>query len=44
MILDCIYLIMEIVDKVYVIELRNIVFEKSEDKLILICLRLLGFD
>jgi hypothetical protein len=44
MILDCIYLIIEIVDKVYVIELRNIVFEKSEDKLILICLRLLGFD
>jgi hypothetical protein len=28
MILDCIYLIMEIVDEVYVIELRNIEFEK----------------
>jgi hypothetical protein len=30
MILDCIYLIMGIVDKVYVIELRNIEFVKFE--------------
>jgi hypothetical protein len=44
MILDCIYLIMGIVDKVYVIELRNIEFEKCDDKLILICLRSLGVE